>query len=107
MIRRLALVTATLAVALTAPTASAAFGSNNSKPYPETVYSKFMRDCAEGSGAAPRVQCECIYRKVQRDLTLAEYMEVETAAQSGTFDNHPYSGRLQQHARTCVAEYPV
>jgi len=92
-------------VAVASPAASAGFGSGNSQPYPEAFHAKFMKDCSGGS--APAALCECMYQKIQKDLTEAQYIEVEIALQEGRFDAHPYSLRLREHAQSCVAENPA
>lgn len=109
MSRRLAKSLAVLAAAMAlvgaaSPAASAGYGSGNATPYPETIRTEFLRDCMVSASAA---RCECMYRRIQADLTLAEYQAVDTVSRQGAFESHPYRARLAEHGQVCAAQNPA
>lgn len=55
--------------------------ARNTAPYPDVVRSNFMSSCTEG-GKVSEALCGCVYRNIEREMTLDEFMEFDRKAQA-------------------------
>lgn len=88
-----------LAVSASAQTSPAAKPpQRNFTPYPAEVRSNFMPGCMQGA-VLSEAQCACIHRNLERELTLAEYTDLDRAAAEKK--DHPLMPRMKEIVLTC------
>lgn len=87
-----------LAVGASAQTPPAKPPQRNFTPYPAEVRANFMPACMEG-GQLSEAQCACLHRNLERELTLAEYIDLDKAAAEKK--DHPLMPRVQELVVAC------
>jgi hypothetical protein len=91
-----------LAVGASAQTTPAAKPpQRNFTPYPAQVRANFMPSCMEG-GVLSEAQCACIHRNLERELTLAEYTDLDKAAAEKR--DHPLMPRMKEVVVACYTD---
>lgn len=91
-----------LAVGASAQTAPAAKPpQRNFTPYPAEVRANFMPGCMK-DGVLSEAQCACIHRNLERELTLAEYTDLDKAAAEKR--DHPLMPRTKEVVIACYTD---
>ena len=91
-----------LAVSASAQTSPAAKPpQRNFTPYPAEVRANFMPACTSG-GTLSEATCGCVHRNLERELTLAEYIDLDKAA--GEKKDHPLMPRMTEILIACYAD---
>ena len=94
--------TCLLAVGASAQTGTAAKPpQRNFTPYPAEVRSNFMPACMEG-GVLSEAQCACLHRNLERELTIAEYIDLDKAAAEKR--DHPLMPRMKELVVACYTD---
>ena len=75
--------------------------ARNTTPYPDIVRSNFMGSCTEG-GTLTDALCGCVYRNIQREMTLEEFKVWDEKATADPTAAPPQI--VQEIARACVAD---
>ena len=73
--------------------------ARNTTPYPDLVRSNFMSSCTEGGTVSDAI-CGCVYRNIEREMTLAEFMAFDSQAQADP--NTPPPQLMRDIAMACV-----
>jgi hypothetical protein len=73
----------------------------NFTPYPAEVRANFMPACTSG-GTLSEATCGCVHRNLERELTLAEYIDLDKAA--GEKKDHPLMPRMTEILIACYAD---
>jgi hypothetical protein len=89
-----------LAAGASAQTAPAKPPQRNFTPYPAVVRENFMPACMK-DGALSEGLCACVHRNLEREYTLAEYIEIDKAATENR--EHPSQPRVLEIAMACNA----
>lgn len=87
-----------LAVGASAQTPSAKPPQRNATPYPAEVRSNFMPACQKDA-VLSEAQCACIHRNIEREYTLAEYIDLDKAAAENR--EHPAKPRVREIVLAC------
>lgn len=93
------LIAGSAATAQTADTARPKPAARNTTPYPAEVQANFMAGCTE-SGALTKPFCLCVFRNLERELTLAEFEEMDRQAAGDA----PPPPLMIELARACYAD---
>jgi hypothetical protein len=85
---------------LAALAALAACGQSAPAPYPPEYELNFMRACQVRQTTA---QCSCIWGKIETDVPVADFIEVERLPASERA-SHPITGQVERFALECAAQ---
>jgi hypothetical protein len=75
--------------------------ARNTTAFPELVRTNFMSSCTQG-GKVTEALCGCVYRNIEREMTLDEFMEFDRKAQADP--DTPPPQQMRDIAMACVQD---